>query len=273
MQHVVLTRFNCRFGADWTKTAVDPAWLAPRFDLFERYCLPSVLAQQCQAFLWLIFFDAETPEPFASRAAALAHGNIRPQFVGTLTGELIRTAIRKQIADNQTHVITTRLDNDDGLASDFIGRVQAAFVPRDHKEYLNVTEGFILSDRRLYRWRHPHNAFVSLVEPTAGPIEGVWTVPHTQIARHAPVRQIAGGPGWLQVIHGANVSNKVRGKRSSPEELGPNFILDRQSLAPEKDARFYCERFLMSKAWAIRDLAATASRVGKQLIGRGWKPS
>lgn len=268
---VLLTRFNCRFRAAWTRVAIDAAWLDPRFDLFERYCLPSVLAQDCQDFTWIIFFDEETPEPFKSRAAALTRGNVRPVFVGTLTGELIRQTIRQQVPAGATHVITSRLDNDDGIATDYVHRVREAFVPKSHKEYLNVTEGFILSNGRVYRRRDPHNAFVSLVEPVDGEIEGVWAYPHTEIGQHAPVRQVGGGPGWLQVVHGANVSNKVRGRRVNAAEVGDEFILDRSELVDEQGMRFWWERQVMSCVWAGRDCASKVVRAGKRMVGLGWK--
>src|SRR5690606_28538683 len=133
--------------------------------------------------------------PFRSKAAELAGDRVRPVFVGTLSGELIRKTIREHIPTGATHVVTSRLDNDDGLALDFVERIQKAFRPVPHREYLNVSEGIILQQGRAYRRRDPHNAFVSLVEPADGDIHGVWTYPHTEIKQHAPVRQIGGGPG------------------------------------------------------------------------------
>ena len=37
-------------------------WLEHRFEVFERYCLPSVAAQTSGNFTWLCLFDAATPE-------------------------------------------------------------------------------------------------------------------------------------------------------------------------------------------------------------------
>lgn len=42
-------------------------WLEHRFEVFERYCLPSVAAQTSGNFTWLCLFDAATPEPYRSR--------------------------------------------------------------------------------------------------------------------------------------------------------------------------------------------------------------
>jgi N-acetylglucosaminyl-diphospho-decaprenol L-rhamnosyltransferase len=271
-QHLLLTRFNCRFGASWTQLALDPGWLKPRFEIFEKYCLPSILHQDCRTFKWVIFFDQDTPEPFLASAASLQSDWIKPIFVGTLTGRLIRDVLRSQVPTGATHVITTRLDNDDGLATDFISRLQNAFRPVPAKQYLNMTEGYILSSNKLFVKKDYHNAFVSLVEPVEGDIEGVWAYPHTEIAQHAPVRQIGGGPGWLQVVHGANVSNRVRGRRVPPSEIGNHFRLDRSELKLAGGLEYLWERHAMSRWWAARDAAAEAYRLGKRLVGKGWKP-
>ena len=41
----------------------------------------------------------------------------------------------------------------------------------------------------------------------------IWGEVHVNIARSAPVRQLEGRPAWLQVVHGANVSSRIKGTR------------------------------------------------------------
>lgn len=268
---ILLTRFNCRFDAPWTSVALQTDWLSARFELFERYCLPSVLQQTQPAFTWIIFFDRATPEPFKSRAYALASDNIRPVFVDYLTGDLVRSTIRDHIPTHCSHVITSRLDNDDGLAIDYVERVLSAYRPADTPEYLNITKGVILHRGRIYQRRDAHNAFVSLAEPVEGTIQGVWARVHTEIHHHAPVRQISGGPGWLQVVHGANISNKVRGKRIHPDALDPRLVLNRNELIDSHGLGYVLERHIMSRYWAIRDSAAAALRTGRRFARQTMK--
>jgi hypothetical protein len=71
-EHFVLTRFNVRESADKTDLVLNPVWLQFRFDLFERFCWPSVRAQTTGAFTWLVFFDKDTPEPFRARTERYA---------------------------------------------------------------------------------------------------------------------------------------------------------------------------------------------------------
>ena len=43
------------------------------------------------------------------------------------------------------------------------------------------------------------------------------------LAAAGPVVQVGGPGGWLQVVHGGNVSNKIRGRRVPPAELAGRF--------------------------------------------------
>ena len=74
-RHFVITRFNLPlFRGSWGGKPdgnLDAAWLEGRFDLFERYCFPSLRAQSCQDFRWLVLLDARTPESFRERMESL----------------------------------------------------------------------------------------------------------------------------------------------------------------------------------------------------------
>lgn len=62
--HFIITRFNLNLYAQDKHdlpTRTD-RWLEHRFEVFERYCLPSVAAQTSGNFTWLCLFDAATPE-------------------------------------------------------------------------------------------------------------------------------------------------------------------------------------------------------------------
>ena len=74
--HFLITRFNLNLyerdkHAAPTRTA---RWLEHRFEVFERYCLPSVAAQTATDFRWLCLFDAATPEPYRRRVSPLRGG-------------------------------------------------------------------------------------------------------------------------------------------------------------------------------------------------------
>ena len=258
--HLILTRFNCRFAASWKLRALEPQWLSDRFDLFERYCLPSMKAQTWQRFRWLLLFDEETPSPFRERSESYAAHNIEPIWVGNVTPELVDQIIRERIAPGATHVMTTRLDNDDTFSIDAMARLATAARATSARRYLNFPTGYVLSRGRLYRHYHQANAFVSLIEPVDGTIDNVWKIPHTEIASHAPVVQIDDSPAWLQVVHGDNVSNRVRGTRVLPATIASKFVIDQNTLQHERGLDYLWDRLAMSNVWAGRDLLRTAAR-------------
>jgi putative rhamnosyltransferase len=61
VDHVLLTRFNLPSAGHESLVRARENWLRDRVALFDRYCLPSVRAQSCPDFSWLIYFDPESP--------------------------------------------------------------------------------------------------------------------------------------------------------------------------------------------------------------------
>jgi hypothetical protein len=59
--HFVLTRFNVKIGLGGGESvAPNLEWLVHRFDLFDKFCFPSVRNQSNLNFKWLVFFDVDT---------------------------------------------------------------------------------------------------------------------------------------------------------------------------------------------------------------------
>jgi len=236
-QHVLLTRFNVRiFGSH----GLDPAWLAHRFRFFERICFPSVMAQTARDFRWILFCDTTTPDWALQRLRALIgdDGRIAPVLIdGPDTPEIRHAAIAAGLPAAVTHLITSRLDNDDGLARRFMETVQEQFAGQDD-EFINFPEGHTCFQGRVYAWRHPSSPFLSFVERRAAPDHVVKTVlsePHHEVATRFRVRQVECGPAWLQVIHGRNAWNMVRGAARPPKDLEPFYSPD--VVAAVTDAR------------------------------------
>ena len=67
--HFIITRFNLRiWQQDKNNIPTHTSeWLEHRFELFEKYCLPSVENQTNKNFIWLCMFDKETPAPYKER--------------------------------------------------------------------------------------------------------------------------------------------------------------------------------------------------------------
>jgi Putative rhamnosyl transferase len=217
MQHFIITPFYVRrhFTGKTGKIEVqlaEPDWLEHRLKLFEDYCLVSVTHQSDQNFKWFIYFDDSTPPYYLDRIGSLTK-NHRNIFIKTCafwkTPTLIEDIVAALAADTKW-IITTRLDNDDGIHRDFVSMIHSA--AQERTEFLNFPRGIILYSGKCYLYEHPSNAFLSLVEPVEQP-KTAWCIAHNQARQIAPVRQLTDTPAFLQVVHGKNVSNKPRGTR------------------------------------------------------------
>ena len=221
--HVIMTRFNLATPGREAAIRTDPDWLAVRFDLFRRYCLPSVAAQEGASFRWLIFFDRDTPARWKAEIGRLRSiFPFDPYFTPLFPEDGWRDAVLGTIRPAGAMLLTTRLDNDDALAADFCARVQAA-ASGDAPVAINLRHGLIRQGRAVHAIDHPRNAFFSLLERRDGRFRTAPAIPHMDLPRHAEVRQVGGAPGWLQLVHGGNVSNRLRGRRIDPARTGARF--------------------------------------------------
>lgn len=265
LRHVVMTRFNLATPGREAAFRNQPDWLEGRFDLFERYCLPSLAAQDDQDFDWIIYFDDQTPAAIRERIEA--DRKIRPfhpYYTPLFPAEGWRNSILELVgADRGDALLTTNLDNDDGLAVDYMSRLHEAArrLWNGKACALNFTNGFVLNGHRLFAHVHSSNAFVNILEPYS---EGLHTAPgikHMDLALHLPVHQLSGPGAWLQVVHGGNVSNKIRGRlvgRAVAESrFPPPLIADVRDPAASE---VWTERLVTGPIRDFRDIAVNAVR-------------
>ncbi len=220
-RHVILTRFNIRVEQ---AAPADSSWLDHRFALFERFCLPSVQAQKCQNFTWVLFCDPDIPAKYHDRIAAYAQWpNLRPIFFRHVFDKDMVRATVAAMAIDCTHLITSRLDNDDAICRTFIESVQTRFSGQDF-EFLNFTNGYILDAEEGTIWsgQHSSNAFISLVE-RADNYSTVYCANHMELNLWGPIHQIENPVGWLQVVHRKNLLNRVWGTPVSGVNLYEDF--------------------------------------------------
>lgn len=215
--HVIVTRFN--IATQWRDSAIrnDPVWLRERFDLFKEWCLPAIAVQSERAFRWLLLFDHETPAPFRAELEDLrAVHPFDVHYTGPFDADGWRRSIEEAIAPQAPLILTTRLDNDDALEATFVERLHAAVRGAEEglPKAFNFPDGLIRQGDGLWRIRHEHNAVFSLLEHWGGPVTTAYGIAHMELPRRVPIVQVDGPPGWLQVVHGGNVSNKVRGRRA-----------------------------------------------------------
>jgi len=210
-EHLILTRFNVRL--DWSQSNWDRTWLQRRIELFETYCLPSVRNQTNQNFQWNVFFDEKSPDFLLEKIEAYKnYENFVPIFTSVFNSEFCRETVRQKLSPNADHVITTRLDNDDAIATDFIQNIQDHFVPKD-MTFLNFLYGYRLSKSKLYLHRYSSNSFISLIEPCQKEkLKTVYCgIAHGRYKEIGNIVNIKSKPNWLILIHEDNIGNKCKG--------------------------------------------------------------
>ena len=266
IKHVFLTRFNVPSPGRELYLRSQPGWLADRFRLFRDYCLPSVAQQTKTDFDWVIFFDRETPAEFKQVIGDLQKVfPFHAEFTDLFMMPEIIPAVLPRYADCDW-LLTTRLDSDDILAVDHVARLREA-ARAGAAQVFNFPNGAILSAAgatpRLYRIVDRKNPFASLLEPMALDARTIWGQIHVNIARLAPVRQLEGRPAWLQVVHGGNVSNRIKGTRVRLESMADLFptISTLRDAEGESDFGIAAENYLLTP-WR------QARGVGRYVVAR-----
>lgn len=271
IDHVLLTRFNLPSAGVESIVRAQEGWLRSRMDLFERYCVPSVAAQTNQNFVWLIYFDPQSPHWLLERIEEYrAKGTFVPVFRPTFDATELVADIRSVVGEPRSELITTNLDNDDGLAVDFVERLQAG-PPPPERTALYFSRGLIKSPEGLYLRVDRRNAFCSVREAWLAP-GTCWLDWHDLLPRHMPVQEIGGPPGWLQVVHGKNVSNRVLGRltASSPyDDLFPGLL---DGIPTPRRADFLRDVLVARPVRTARESSRSmVKRAARAVLGKqGW---
>ncbi|GGK71224.1 glycosyltransferase [Ornithinimicrobium pekingense] len=274
VEHVLLTRFNLPSGGVEARIRASDAWLERRVALFARYCAPSVAVQAGPRPRWIVYLDPESPGWLVDALSPYVDtGLFTPLYRAEVPPATLRADLRA-VTRGADLLVTTNLDNDDGLAVNFSERVRRAAAASTERRALYLTHGLIKGPEGVYARTDRVNAFCSVVEPARQPVT-CWADWHNRLSRHMPVTELGGPPAWLQVIHGTNVSNRVRGRLVSPSPWTHLFpfalddmplprrrllVHDRLVRAPLRSARD------VSRALVRRAAVATLGKEGLQSL-------
>lgn len=206
MEHLLITRYNLR-KKDWNRDrygaeVLTEEWHENREQLFLQLCLPSVVAQRSKDFRWLVFFQTDLAHLVSTEIKNSPF--LIPIFVDSYEQfESLLVEICNQVSGE---LITSRLDNDDALKPDFIGRVQK-LAKAGHCIDFPVGERVYLWPRYKREKRvKRYNQFISLCEG-AGVKAGVF---HQQHPRYKtfPTITSSSKPAWTEFIHASNKVNR-----------------------------------------------------------------
>jgi Putative rhamnosyl transferase len=228
--HAIVTRFNCArppsVNSDREKALRSrPGWMEERFERYERYCLPTLLAQTDQDFEWLIYFDRHTSPEHLERArrGIASRPNFRVMLCDYYSSETLQADFVQDLPDFDGWLLTTRLDNDDSLHREYVERLHKEVRPGT-REAINFPLGLVFGLGKTYLSRQESNAFISLSEPFAN-CQTVYSTPHPDWARVVPVRNVETDfPAWIQGVYEGAISNyKLRGKRLRHQQFIEGF--------------------------------------------------
>jgi hypothetical protein len=217
-QHLILTRYAQK-GLWYDDFSSD--WLDDRLRYFREFCVPSMAQQVADDFSWLVFcdetVDRDSLDAIEESAAAV------PQFKLVLTsrdkGIALPEAVRPLIDDDTEVLVTTRLDNDDGLHREAIAVLHSylpAFVNSPQPRWLvNFPRGYRYeaATGRAFSAVWLHGAFMSLYEkvrPGQREFRNIYKVRHNWLHHTMPLHFDESIPAWLQVIHGLAESTGYR---------------------------------------------------------------
>lgn len=220
MEHYLITRFNLNlYDKDKKSNSVKGVdWLGHRFELFEKFCLPSIVQQTCKDFTWLCLFNRNTPIQYCKKIETIAskYSFYVPLYLSqTETDNLnnfLIEYISSKLPSNKKVIITSRLDSDDALHCEFIQEVQAIAKLRVLNDFIiNFDFGYQLITKMnfLFRINHLSNHFLTRIETDIKNFKTVMDFNHMKAVVHAKIENVAmpQKPMWLEIIHERNVSN------------------------------------------------------------------
>ena len=285
IQNFILTRFNLLL---WNKDKEgkkvrSASWLEHRFELFERYCLPSIIGQTCQEFTWIVLFDSTTPETFKEkigeyqkRCTQLVPVYVRPES-GRFFVQIFRDEVVKRLNDNhndndndnEKRVITTYLDNDDAMNVRFVEDIQKRAAKVSDGTFITYDSGYqyFTDYNYVMRIHFPRNHFMSVVEKADNALKTIYGYgSHYYIEKIEGVRieHVKSLPMWCEVIHEKNMGNDAYFLRAKmvkgPEGFGFMF----QDSGFKFGIGVYLFRFLP------RYFKTFIRRIRYKLFGRHW---
>ncbi|MHC9045972.1 glycosyltransferase [Microbacterium saperdae] len=269
--HVILTRFSVRFPES---PPIDEDWLAYRWAFFRDALASSLTRQTSRTFQWLVFFDIDTPTWLREEIDELSPGLFTPVYVSSWAPQIAQSAVAE--VSTAPYLITTRIDSDDAVARQFVADVQSHFDDQESL-YINLLSGVqVERSGEVYRYDEPSNPFISYIEKrvkTALPRTVFQNLSHGRSREFGDLLNVVGPPRWMQIIHGSNIANGVRGLRVRPEAFEADFVMDLPFDRTVSQRRYLRERtrslFDLLGFWLRRPTYAREFLIAQRLKSAG----
>lgn len=223
IQHFILTRSYYR--------QTDLKYLRYRFRMMRNFCGASLAVQTRRDFTWIVRCNADSPIagevadylwslPFP--VACVSSVLPEPDASDTIFTDdpAWKEAIQNLLLPETTHVLTTRIDDDDLIAPSFVERLRNAVVPSPEPAIWNFSNGYVLKlstarPSTARKWEFERNQFASLVSPVE-PLTLVRDATHGSIGQLGPIHIVDRKPAFVWTRHPLTKSPGGRSRTTIP---------------------------------------------------------
>lgn len=255
--HFLITRFNIP-ASNWKldknhNQVQDDVWLQKRITLFERFCLPSLMAQTCKDFNWIVWFDPNSPQILKNKIVEWQ--SMCKNFVAAYSDDYdywqtegLPQYIKENVSAEYDYVITTRIDNDDAFSATAVAEIQNSFRATDNT-IIDCPNGYCYNLQTKLFTKHTitSSPFISYIESTKKEkIDTVYREGHPAWIGKANFVSVYGRM-WIQICHDSNIANSQHGKycfQPKLAEFGLNLSIN-QSICNVCFERIKQEYFLL----------------------------
>ena len=221
-KHFVITRFNVKANYECKlknpennpmERILEEDYLEERFGIFERYTLQSMKKQTNQNFTWLVLFHRNTPNEFKKKIQKLKE---EYNFIDLYFNDEEKFSFLEYCnmqGEDTEYFVTTRIDNDDMLAEDYISKIQEYANKNSHTCIVSFEKGikYDLNSAKKYKYERKDNHFLSMIGPRE---ECILKYNHAKIfsSDKEIVMLDTDKPMWVEIIHDSNVINRIKEK-------------------------------------------------------------
>jgi hypothetical protein len=198
-------------------------WLLYRFDIFKKFCYPSIMNQLNKNFKWIVVFDDSTDRNVSESLPGYIPLYIKRTFESSSeTGEFVNSLVSK----NTEYLITTRVDSDDCLSDKYISTVQEYLLSRSNDNVaVHYKNGFKYNTVTNSWTKHAYpsiSGFLSSIENRKPniPFTTVYgnRKGHQSVHKTFDVVNVNNTiPMYIQIIHGKNDSSRHSGEHINPD--------------------------------------------------------
>ncbi len=165
INHYIITRFSLNIkglNSIWPNDknqVFDENRLKERFDIFVKITLPSVICQTNHNFTWIILIDPLLPINWSKRLREICKPY--PNF------KIIVHDWKQAISHNywlkyfetekSEYVITTRLDDDDSIASFIVNSIQSQIEDKYIYKFITFRNGILSENDIKFNFPYPSN--------------------------------------------------------------------------------------------------------------------